>query len=513
MSSFLKPTSRRAGVAGVWSAAALLLSVLAAGPVAGQEADGEFEGETEYVAKDGTRREIKEPSSKDRRKVIDLFNQGKSSNKDEEQAFEDLAHYYVYALTWKKNISTLADRRKDLKNKWLVPSGQRNRTVTDLHKRLNELTLTTCRQVAEDPKYPRAIRYGCVLMIAELDAQEIQPGVSAPVPLPEATTALMEIVADAKQHLAMRICAIIGLKRHTQFGIAAPLQPQIADVMLGIIEKPVGEGKDRIGQTWLRLVAADLLQAMIAKEIAVDQPKAAASLIALIGDDTLPNWARAKFAGDLGHLDGKSVQGAAVPSAVRALAGLMLAVSQASPFLPDESAEEEDAEQEKDEGDKKKDDKKKDDKKKDGEKDEEKKKEKEEVSPAVQKASSEEMLWQLSQIRMALFGKEAATSRETGPDSFSGLDVTADDATKATIVKIVKHIDDIVKSLANPKTLGDPKALQKLGDVLATANQDLEAVLSSPVAEEAQAAKAPPPGTARPRPQGNAPAGESKVSE
>ncbi|OYV82614.1 MAG: hypothetical protein B7Z73_16980 [Planctomycetia bacterium 21-64-5] len=180
----------------------------------------------------------------------------------------------------------------------------------------------------------------------------------------------------------------------------------------------------------------------------------------------------------------------------------MLAVSQASPFLPDESAEEEDAE-EKDEGDKKK----------EGGKDEKKDKEKEEISPAVQKASSEEMLWQLSQIRMALFGKEAATAKDAAPHSISGLYVTADDAAKATIVKIVKHIDEIVKSLANPKTLGDPKALEKLGDVLVTTNQDLEAVLSTPVAEEAQAAKLPPPGTVRPRPQGNAPAGESKVSE
>ena len=489
--------------------AAALLALAAVRPLVAQEADGDFEGEKQYTAKDGTVRELKEPNSKERKKFTDLFVQGKTNNKEEEQIFEDAAHYYVYALTWKENATQLDHKRKDLKNKYLVQAGQKNRAVTDLHKRLNELTLTTCRAVAEDPKYPRVVRYGCALMIGELDSQEVQPGVSAPVPLSEATSALIEMASDPKQHLAIRICAVIGLKRHTQFGIASALQPQMAEKMVGILDEPIGEGKDRIGQVWLRMDTADLLQAMVAKQIPVDQPKVATALMAIIADDTIPAWARAKLAGDLGKLDGKALQAAKPAPAVRSLAGLMLAASQASPFLPAEGAEEE---ADVSDDDSKKDDKKKDDGKKDDEKDEKKKEEKkDEISPAAKKVISEELLWELSQIRLALYGKEAAVGKDSDPSTLNGLFVAADDNTKPTIIKIVKHIDQIVKSLADPKTLGNEKAMEKLGDMLVTANEDLEDVMSAPAAAEAQANA--PPGAARPRPQGNAPAEESKTSE
>lgn len=487
------------------SAAALLLALAVAQPVVGQEADGDFEGEKQYTAKDGSTRELKEPNSRERKKFTDLFVQGKTNNKDEEQIFEDAAHYYVYALTWKENATLLDQKRKDLKNKYLVQAGQKNRTVTDLHKRLNELTLTTCRAVAEDAKYPRVIRYGCVLMIGELDSQEYQAGMSqSSVPLPEATSALIEMVADPKQHLMNRIGAVLGLIRHAHFGIAAPLQPKLTEAMLGVFDEPLLEGKKRIGQAWLQFRIAQLLNAVAAKQIAVDQAKLAAALISLIADDTLPAWERSILAGDLGRLDGKTLQAVKSGPAVRSLAALMLAASQASPFLPADTSEEE-AEEEAAAD-------KKDDKKKDGEKDEKKKEEKkDEISPAAQKVISDELLWELSQIRLALYGKDAATAKDKEPSAISGLFVTADDGTKATIAKIVTHIDKIVVSLANPKTLDDPKLKEKLGNTLVTANQDLEDVLSAPAAEEAQANT--PPGAARPRPQGSGPAEDSKVSE
>ena len=513
----------------------LMAAALVLLPVAwasAQEADGEFEGETEYTDKDGNQREMKEPTSKARKKVTDLFSVGKASNKEEEQAFEDLAHYYVYALTWKKNISNLADRRKDLKNKCLVLAGQRNRTVTDLHQRANELTLSTCRKVAEDAKYPRAIRYNCMLMISELDAEEAQPGVSAAVPLPAAITAMLEIASDTNQHIAMRLGAVIGLRRPVMLGIAPPLQPTLVDTLLGVLETPPGEGKDRIGQVWLRWEVANLLNyAMTEKKIVVDQARAATSLATLIADENTPTWLRAKLAGELGKLSGGSLPAAQLQPAVRSLAGLMLAISQASPFAVETAAATAD-ESAKAGADKKPTDKratdkkaaekaksteKKSDKKSDGKKDDKAEPAantppKEEVSPTVQKLSSEEMMWQLSQIRLALYGKEAPVGKEKGPDEGHGLHVGADEATKTMIDKIVGHIDEIVKSLAGvaEATSGD---LDKLANTLQTANQDLEDLLTGPPAEEAEAPQAPAPVAGRARaPQGNAPADASTTA-
>lgn len=510
-SSFLKQIASRFVVTATGVAAASLLTLAAARPVAAQEADGDFEGEKQYVAKDGSTREIKEPNSRERKKFNDLFPVGKASSKEEEQLFEDIAHYYVYALTWKENASHLDQKRKDLKNKVLVPAGQKNRTVTDLHKRLNELTLTTCRAVAEDAKYPRVIRIGCVLMMGELDSQEVQPGVSAAVPLPEATSALKEMASNPKEYLPLRILAVIGLIRQahppgappTAIGIAAPLQAQVVDSMLAILDEPVAERKQRTGQVWLRFRTAELLQVMASKQIPIDQSKLAAAVTTLIADETIPAWERARLAGELGRVDAKSLQATNVAPAVRSLAALMLAASQASPFLPAEPAEEEDEE--------KKADDKKDPKKKDEGKDEKNDEKKDEISPAAQKVSSEELLWQLSQIRLALYGKEAATAKTSEPSAMSGLFVAADDTTKAVIAKIVNHIDQIVKSLSDSKTFGTPKGMEKLGDMLVTANQDLEDLLTVPAAEETQVNS--PPGAPRPRPQGGVPAEESKVSE
>ncbi|HWB11261.1 MAG TPA: hypothetical protein VG826_18675 [Pirellulales bacterium] len=476
------------------SATSIALTLVSAIPALAQEVDGDFEGETQYLDKEGNPRDIKEPTSRDRRKVTDLFPAGKTSSKEEEQAVDDLAHYYINALTLKKNISVLAEKRKELKNKYLVPCGQKNRTVTDLHTRLNELTLTTCRKVAEDSKYPRAIRYNCILMISDLDSEEYQPGASnSMVPWPAATTALLEIARDDKQYVALRLGAVIGLKRHAGLSVAASLQPQLAEGLVGILATPIGDDSNPDGQVWLRLAAADVLDMAIEKKIPVDAAKFAAALVARIGDEQMPNWARARLAGGLGKLNGRSLPPEQVPLAARSLAGMMLAICQTSPFAVDADAE---AQKEtKEEAGKKGSDNKKD--KPDPKKDDKPEAAANSVaaeppSPAVQKVNSEEMMWQLSQIRAALYGKEAATSKDKAADPAIGLRAAAgDDATKTMIDKIVAHIDEIVRLLADVPDGKD--ASSKLADNLRETSEDLEGMLSAPAAREEEAAPAGKP--------------------
>ncbi|HEV3344463.1 MAG TPA: hypothetical protein VG125_29065 [Pirellulales bacterium] len=504
----------------LFSALALLLAAASAGSA--QEVDGDFEGETQYADKEGNARDIKEPTSKERKKVDDLFTVGKASSKEEEQVFEDVAHYYVNALTLKKNISVLAEKRKELKTKYLGRAGQKNRAVTDLHTRLNQLTLTTCRQVGEDPKYPRAVRYNCMLMISELDSEEYQPGTSnSTVPWQTATTALLEIAGNEKQYVALRLGAVIGLRRHVSFGIAPSLQPQLVETLLGVLGTPLGDESNQ-GQIWLRLAAAEVLREDKKQPpLPVDQGKFAAALAARIDDEQMPTWARAKLAGELGRLNGNSLPAGQVPGAARSLAGLMLAICQVSPFAAEAEA---DAKKDKQEdaakkGTEKKPGAKKPDKKGtenkgDGKKDD-KKDDKPEAatnaaaaeppSPTVQKINAEEMIWQLSQIRLALFGKEAPIAKEKGPDAALGLrSAAADDASKTMIDKIVKHIDEIVPLLAE---VPNPKDGTKLADNLRTTNEDLEGMLAAaaPQQEEAAPAAKPLAGRARP-PAGNTPA-------
>src|SRR5215469_4804207 len=291
----------------------MALLLISAVPAPAQEVDGDFDGETQYVDKEGNARDIKEPTNKERKKVLELFVVGKATSKEDEQTFEDFAHFHLNAITLNKNASVLEGKRKELK-KYLVMCGQKNRTVTDLHKRFNELTLTTCRQVAEDPKYPRAIRFNCMLMIGELDSEENVVGTpNSTVPWAAATTALMEIAGNEKQYVALRLGAVIALKRHTSLGVAASLQPQLAETLLKILGTPLGDEGNQ-GQIWLRLAAAEVLrddrkQSQEEKKqplLPVDQGKFAAALAAQVEDEQMPNWARARLAGELGKLKGNS---------------------------------------------------------------------------------------------------------------------------------------------------------------------------------------------------------------
>lgn len=465
----------------------------------GQEADGDFAGEKTWTDKAGQKHDIKAPSPKDskgRQAYNKISNAGKTSDDADEEVFNSRAQYWVHALTWKENITNLPSERKELK-KQLINLGKA--AAPDLHKRLNELALQVYTSVASDPRYPRAVRINCTLMLGELDEREYNAGATPPqaVPLPAATSALVDLIADEKQPLYIRLEAMIALMRHVQPSMPPALQTKAIDALLAILKTPVPEDKSLAGQVWLRIRASGLLLAMIEHKLPVDQAALASSLATLLSDDKLPSWARAIYAGDLGHLDGKSLPAAENGPTIRALATLMLAILQASPFLPEEKAE---ADETADSG--KKDDKKEkatDDK--DGKKDD-KKAEAEPLSPGAQKLLSEEIMWQLARIRRALYGKDAPAARQDAPDDTLGLYSTANDADKATAKKVVEQLDKSVKALTEV-----PNALDKVADTLQKANDVLEDVLTSAPAEDQQTALADEGVKGNAKAAGKAPAG------
>jgi hypothetical protein len=483
-------------------AVVVAIALLPGAGVFAQQVDGDFEGEKTWTTKAGEEREIKAPSPKDKNRglINKLLADGKLSAESDDDAFQGWAQYYVRSLTWKDNLTNLPGARKELKKQLLrigkAPSG-------DLHARLNDLALTVLSEVALDPRYPRAVRYNCMLALGELDERDQNSNTGEkPIPLPAASSVMLKTAADNKQQLAVRLAAVLGLRRPIQLGFAAPLQGQLADTLLGVLKAPVSEGNDQVGQIWLRLVAADLLQSMIHEKIAVDQTKLATALAGHIADEKLPTWARAKLAGDLGRLDGRALPAGQLAPTVRSLASFMLAITQASPFAQDEEAEADG------------------DKKDAGVKGAEKKRSEkndettdapatpEAASPTVQKLSSEETIWQLSQIRLALFGKDAPVGKADGPSDEQGLQMAADDASKAAMKKMVGRIDELVKLLA-----GVPNNLPELAEKLRGANDDLQDILSSAAAGQAQTAKGKKAGTALGAPpKGNAPAGASTVT-
>lgn len=489
-----------------------------------QEVDGTFEGEKSWQDKSGESHDIKPPNPRDknRQRWLTITREGKWSGDTDEQIVQEWTQYQVRAITWQEHIGKLPDLRRDLK-KLLRDTGKA--PAPELHTQINDLTLKVCSAVAQDSRYPRAVRINCVLMLGDLDEREASPGGPAAVPLPAATTALLDIAGDQKQYLGVRIVAVIGLKRHVESGMANTLQARLADTLVEVLQAQIEEDYRFQGEIWLHWRAADVLSDAIKKQIPVDLAKYATGTVELIDEDKLPNWARAKLAGDLGLLKGRDLPAPQIPIAVRSVAGLTLAIAQTSPFAVDQNAEAEKAKAEaaaKEADEKKSANKKGKDKKADEKKDDSKKEDKpaavakaaaEPPSPAVQKLQSEEMMWQLSQIRLALYGKDAPKRNEEGPDAALGLCSAADDATKAMADKVVIHIDEIVKSLTSMPD-DNKETLNKLANTIQKANDDLEDLLAPPAAEEAEAADAPAPvaGRARP-PAGNTPADVSATGK
>lgn len=483
--------------ASCFAALALVLSCAWPMPLMAQVADGDFEGEKTWTDKAGKTHDIT-GTPKDAKarsaynKILSrLRNEGKTSSDSDEEAFENFAQHLVRQLTWKENIAKLPEHRKELK-KFLIQFSKGK--APDLHVRLNKLALQVCTEVAKDAQYPRAVRFNCVLMLADLDEREYNAGASQPqaVPLPGATTALVELLADEQQPLFIRYGAVLAVARHIQPTMPAALQGQAAEALVKIMAAPIPEGKQMAGQVWFHFRAGELLQAMIEQKLPVDQAALASSLMTLLADEKLPFWARSAYAGDLGRLDSKSLPADKTGPAAQALDGLVLAILQSSPFMPDEAAAEEADDKKDTRKDAKKKDEKKDDKSardantdKEKQGDDEKKKEQEEISPDAQKLLSEEIMWQLARIRRALYGRDAPVGKSKGPEADVGLYAAAGDADKATIDKIVEQLDKCVKVLVEV-----PDNLDQVAETLRDANQELEDLLPAPVVDQEQTALA-----------------------
>ncbi|HEX7377173.1 MAG TPA: hypothetical protein VF278_08675 [Pirellulales bacterium] len=482
---------------------AVVAFLLAAPPrLTAQVADGDFEGEKTWTDKNGKTQEVKEPSTKDaknREMFRVLRNAGKAANNAEQELFDNWAQSVVRPLTWKENVSELPKIRKDLK-KFLL---QRSKSAApDLHDQLNALILQICTEAIKDARYPNAVRVNCVLMLGDLDQREHDAGAGQlAVPLPGATSILVELLADEKQPIAIRYVSMVALMRHIQPAMTAVLQGQIVEATLKIMTSPLPEGKQLAGQIWLRFRASDVLLTMIKHKLPIDQAALAGGLAALLADEKPPLWARAVYAGDLGKLDGKALPAEKLAGAVQGLDTLALAILQSSPFMTEEEVAEEAEEaarpsrgtggrdRERASGNRGSGNRESGNREAAGgtaeagaDKKEEKK---EEISPAAQKLLSEEMMWQLARIRGALCGKEAPAPRNDAPDATLGLYSAASDTDKAAIKKIVSQIDKCVKALATV-----PDGMDKLADVLRTANQELEDLFAAPAADQQQTAMA-----------------------
>lgn len=184
---------------------------------------------------------------------------------------------------------------------------------------LIDLTFNVARVLARDNYHP-AVRYNAVLMLGDLD-QQLASGTNPPVPHAKATAELLELIEQEQFNKipvpeSVKLGALIGLERHTRYGIDPSLSERVSQAMLKVMASPTPEDVEKDVHDWVRstaaLVLANQSKAGPTKEVQ-------AALTALIADKKMNLDDRCVVAGALGRITypaGSDIAGEADANAV-----------------------------------------------------------------------------------------------------------------------------------------------------------------------------------------------------
>lgn len=221
----------------------------------------------------------------------------------DKQAVEDyLTKYFFRAMTLydADSLSDLAKNRERLFKSFIGGTANSNS-----QQELIVLTLKVAKVLTQGNFHP-AVRYNAVLMLGELDRQ-LATNTTPPVPLPDATAALLEVIEQdtfGKDEVpvpeSVKLGALIGLERHTRYGIDPQYADRLTQDMLKVIaDREAPEDIDQDVHDWLRGTAARVLVNHYAKN---PTPAIQAALTAMIADDKMGLDDRCLVVGSLSNV-------------------------------------------------------------------------------------------------------------------------------------------------------------------------------------------------------------------
>ncbi len=222
------------------------------------------------------------------------------------------SEYWLPVMTSPANSGRLAEGRRKLIQD-LVMCGD----TPDVHKRLTMLVYDFGRKVAqqnetESDNYHPAVRFNGVLLLGHLNDKEavLLGERRPPVPYREAFGRLVTYAADDKQIDAVRLAALLGVKRHVELRTKFPqfagqLATNEQTTVLTNMAKLVSTdqpppGRTRDGHDWMRAIAAETLGLF---GIPGPNSTAVSSLVKLVGQSDATLSARCAAAKALGSID------------------------------------------------------------------------------------------------------------------------------------------------------------------------------------------------------------------
>ncbi len=204
---------------------------------------------------------------------------------DKEAVVDYLTKNYLPKMTSYKpeDLAELAKSREKLFKNFIAMASNANS-----RQELTDLAFKFARFAVRGNMHP-AVRYNAVLMLGDLD-QQLATGTTPPVPLPAATGELLELVEQPEFNgvpvpESVKLGALIGLERHTRYGIDPQLKDRLTKSMLEVLKnRESPEDVDKEVHDWVLTLAATVLANQYAKEPSQEVQDALTSLIA---DDKL----------------------------------------------------------------------------------------------------------------------------------------------------------------------------------------------------------------------------------
>jgi hypothetical protein len=126
--------------------------------------------------------------------------------------------------------------------------------------RFNEFALDLLPKLADGNFHP-AVRYNSTLLLGELNSKEavIFGNKSPAVPWIKVLLVLLERVVDEKQVDAVRVAALIGIRRHAEANLQAAAQDEIITRLLPILSSAPPPGRSPDAHAWIQRQVIDVL--------------------------------------------------------------------------------------------------------------------------------------------------------------------------------------------------------------------------------------------------------------
>jgi len=203
-------------------------------------------------------------------------------------------------MTKKEELENLTEHRE------LILNLLQNSKAKDAHDFVNELLLSAMKVFAaprDGKQYHPAVRYNAMLIIGDLNLNEaVRLGTNKrpPEPLLKALPVLLEQYEDARQMDAIRVAALLGIRRHAEASLPEATQKLVLRQVLPLLDqKEPPEGRSEDGHRWMQRLALDIVGAM---QNAGDSDSVVHAVYKIVADKDYPLWLRCEAAGALGSL-------------------------------------------------------------------------------------------------------------------------------------------------------------------------------------------------------------------